>query len=64
MPIPLRVNPLDYVLDLVNTNEMLDDMMGAGNGEVDSSKSESSFAQILRGDQGDVRACCVCMVCF
>lgn len=58
-PIPLRVNPLDYVLDIVNTNEQLSELMGTKPIALSSSAAAAdplaaadesrSFAHILRG---------------
>lgn len=44
MPIPLRVNPVDHVLDIINTNETLSDLVN------DGKNANKSFAQIMRGD--------------
>ncbi len=43
-PIPLRTNPVDYVLDVINTNENMQQLMHGDS-------AHKSFAQIMRGDK-------------
>lgn len=51
MPIPLRTNPLDYVLDVINTNEAADELLGKNNNKEPGMEQKSqSFAQVIRGN--------------
>jgi hypothetical protein len=63
LPIPLRTNPVDYVLDVINTNEALAELVkpstaqvssssgGGGGGDVVVNVAGKSFADIMRGEQ-------------
>lgn len=46
MPIPMRSNPLDFVLDLINTNEAMDELISAPR----VGEHARTFAQVLRGN--------------
>jgi ABC-type multidrug transport system ATPase subunit len=56
LPIPLRTNPVDYVLDVINTNEALAELVkptaqASSGGDVVVNVAGKSFADIMRGEQ-------------